>query len=86
MRCGRGGLHLQRGPAWLPLLDGKSGDRPACPDAGKRGGGGVHGILGKNGVEKIVELELNADEKAKFAASAAAVHKTNAALKEVGAL
>ena len=43
-------------------------------------------ILGKNGIEKIVELELTADEKAKFAASAAAVHKTNAALKEVGAL
>ena len=47
---------------------------------------GVPVILGKNGIEKIVELELNADEKAKFAASAAAVHKTNAALKEVGAL
>jgi malate dehydrogenase len=39
-----------------------------------------------NGVEQIVELELTADEKAKFEASAAAVHKTNAALKEVGAL
>ena len=37
-------------------------------------------------VSKDCELELNADEKAKFAASAAAVHKTNAALKEVGAL
>ena len=47
---------------------------------------GVPVILGKNGIEKIVELDLNADEKAKFAASAAAVHKTNAALKEVGAL
>ena len=47
---------------------------------------GVPVVLGKNGIEKIVELELNADEKAKFAASAAAVHKTNAALKEVGAL
>jgi malate dehydrogenase len=42
--------------------------------------------LGKNGIEKIVELELTADEKAKFAASAKAVHGTNAALKEVGAL
>ena len=36
---------------------------------------GVPVILGKNGIEKIVELELNADEKAKFAASAAAVHR-----------
>lgn len=43
-------------------------------------------ILGKNGIEKIVELPLNEEEKAKFAASAAAVRKTNAALHEVGAL
>ena len=33
-----------------------------------------------------VELPLNEEEKAKFAASAAAVWKTNAALREVGAL
>ena len=46
----------------------------------------VNAEINKNGIEKIVELDLNADEKAKFAASAAAVHKTNAALKEVGAL
>ena len=43
-------------------------------------------VVGKNGIEKIVELNLNEDEKAKFAASAKAVHGTNAALKEVGAL
>jgi malate dehydrogenase len=59
-------------------LEGEYGESDICI--------GVPVILGKNGVEKIVELELNADEKAKFAASAAAVHKTNAALKEVGAL
>ena len=59
-------------------LDGEYGQKDICI--------GVPVILGKNGIEKIVELELNADEKAKFAASAAAVHKTNAALKEVGAL
>ena len=47
---------------------------------------GVPVILGRNGIEKIVELELTADEKEKFAASAKAVHGTNAALKEVGAL
>ena len=32
------------------------------------------------------QLRLNEEEKAKFAASAAAVRKTNAALHEVGAL
>ena len=37
-------------------------------------------------IEKIVELELTAEEKELFAKSAAAVHKTNEALKEVGAL
>ena len=47
---------------------------------------GVPVILGKNGIEQIVELPLNEDEKAKFAASAAAVRNTNAALTEVGAL
>ncbi len=60
------------------MLEGEYGESDLCI--------GVPVILGKNGIEKIVELELNADEKAKFAASAAAVHKTNAALKEVGAL
>ena len=59
-------------------LEGEYGQNDICI--------GVPVILGKNGIEKIVELELTADEKAKFAASAAAVHKTNAALKEVGAL
>ena len=60
------------------FLEGEYGESDICI--------GVPVILGKNGIEKIVELDLNADEKAKFAASAAAVHKTNAALKEVGAL
>ena len=59
-------------------LEGEYGESDICI--------GVPVILGKNGIEKIVELELTEDEKAKFAASAAAVHKTNAALKEVGAL
>ncbi len=60
------------------LLEGEYGQNDLCI--------GVPVILGKNGVEEIIELPLNADEKAKFEASAAAVHKTNAALKEVGAL
>lgn len=44
---------------------------------------GVPVILGKTGIEKIVELQLNIDEKIKFAASEAAVRKTNAALYEM---
>ena len=44
---------------------------------------GVPVGIGRKGIEKIVELDLTADEKAKFEASAEAVHKTNAVLKEM---
>lgn len=44
---------------------------------------GVPVILGKNGIEKIVELNLNADEKTKLAASEAAVRKTNSILHDM---
>ncbi|MBQ0007473.1 MAG: malate dehydrogenase [bacterium] len=44
---------------------------------------GVPVILGKNGIERIVELPLNGDEKAKLAASEAAVRKTNSVLHEM---
>ncbi len=54
------------------LLDGEYGEKDICI--------GVPCILGKNGVEKIIELELNAEEKELFAKSADAVRKTNAAL------
>ena len=54
------------------LLEGEYGEKDLCI--------GVPCILGRNGIEKIVELDLNDEEKALFAASAAAVHKTNAAL------
>ncbi len=47
---------------------------------------GVPVIIGKNGIERIVELELNAEEKAKLAASEEAVRKTNAILYEEGIL
>jgi malate dehydrogenase len=47
---------------------------------------GVPVILGKNGIEEIIELDLTSEEKELFDKSAEAVHKTNAALKEVGAL
>lgn len=43
-------------------------------------------IIGKNGVEKIVELPLNDKEKELYAASYAAVAKTTAVLKEINAL
>ncbi|MDE7410427.1 MAG: malate dehydrogenase [Paramuribaculum sp.] len=54
------------------LLEGEYGESDICV--------GVPCILGKNGIEKIVEFELNDEEKALFAASAAAVRKTNGAL------
>lgn len=54
------------------LLDGEYGQKDLCI--------GVPCILGKNGIEKIVEFDLTADEKALFEKSAAAVHKTNEAL------
>ncbi|MDR0973291.1 MAG: malate dehydrogenase [Prevotellaceae bacterium] len=59
-------------------LEGEYGENDICI--------GVPVILGRNGVEKIIELPLNADELAKFKASAVATHNTNAALKTVGAL
>ena len=59
-------------------LEGEYGESDICC--------GVPVILGKNGIEKIVDINLNEEEKAKFAASAAAVRATNAALTEVGAL
>ena len=54
------------------LLDGEYGQSDLCI--------GVPCILGRNGIEKVVEFDLNDNEKALFEASAAAVHKTNAAL------
>ncbi len=56
------------------LLEGEYGESDLCI--------GVPCVLGKNGIEKIVELDLNEEEKAAFAASATAVHKTNAALAD----
>lgn len=53
-------------------LDGEYGQKDICI--------GVPVIVGKNGIEKIVEYNLSADEKAKFAASAEAVRNMNAAL------
>ena len=54
------------------LLEGEYGESDLCI--------GVPCVLGKNGIEKIVEFKLNDEEKALFHKSAEAVHKTNAAL------
>ena len=51
------------------LLEGEYGMSDICI--------GVPVILGKNGIEKIVEIELNDAEKAKMATSADGVRKTN---------
>ena len=54
------------------LLDGEYGLSDICI--------GVPAIIGKNGIEKIVEINLDAAEKAKLEESAAAVRKTNGLL------
>lgn len=59
-------------------LDGEYGQSDICI--------GVPVVLGKGGWEKIIDLKLTADEKEKFEASVAAVHKTNSVLKEIKAI
>ena len=54
------------------LVEGEYGERDLCI--------GVPCLLGKGGIEKIIEIDLNAEEKELFAKSAAAVRKTNEAL------
>lgn len=54
------------------LVDGEYGESDICI--------GVPCVLGKGGIEKVVEYALNDEEKALFAKSAAAVRKTNGAL------
>ncbi|MDE6716393.1 MAG: malate dehydrogenase [Muribaculaceae bacterium] len=54
------------------LVEGEYGQNDLCI--------GVPCILGKNGIEKVVEYKLTDEEKEKFAKSAEAVRKTNAAL------
>ena len=55
------------------MLDGQYGQEDICI--------GVPCIIGKNGIEEIVAIELNEDEKQKFAQSAEAVRNMNADLK-----
>lgn len=54
------------------LVEGEYGESDICI--------GVPCLLGKNGIEKIIDVKLNEEEKALFAKSAEAVRKTNGAL------
>ncbi|MDR1729550.1 MAG: malate dehydrogenase [Prevotellaceae bacterium] len=56
-------------------LDGEYGQNNICI--------GVPAIIGRNGMEKIVDVNLNAEEKALFEKSAAAVRATNDVLVEM---
>ena len=60
------------------FLEGEYGQSDICI--------GVPAIIGRNGIEKIVEIELNAEESAAFEASAKAVRATNDVLSEIGML
>lgn len=55
------------------MLNGEYGESDICL--------GVPAIIGANGVEKIVEFELNDAEKAKFSEAAKAVREVNGDLK-----
>lgn len=55
-------------------LEGEYGESDICI--------GVPVVLGANGIEEIVDLKLNAEEKALFDKSVAAVRATNALLNE----
>jgi malate dehydrogenase len=57
------------------LLEGEYGQQDICM--------GVPCIIGKNGIEQIVDVALNEVEKAAFAKSADAVRTMNADLKSV---
>lgn len=59
-------------------LEGEYGQNDICI--------GVPVVLGKNGVEEIIDYKLNDEEKALFAKSADAVRKTNDVLKELNML
>jgi malate dehydrogenase len=59
-------------------LNGEYGQNDICI--------GVPVVIGRGGAERVLEIELSADEAAKFAKSADAVRGTNAVLKEIGVL
>lgn len=59
-------------------LEGEYGQSDICI--------GVPAVIGRKGIEKIIEIDLTKEESAKFAESAAAVRKTNNVLHEIKAL
>ncbi len=59
-------------------LEGEYGQNDICI--------GVPCVIGKNGLEEILDYNLNDEEKALFEKSAAAVRGTNVVLKEIGVL
>ncbi len=59
-------------------LEGEYGQNDICI--------GVPCVIGKNGLEEILDYKLNAEESALFAKSAAAVRGTNDVLKEINVL
>ena len=56
-------------------LDGEYGLKDICI--------GVPVVLGENGIEKIVEIDLSENEKAALSESATAVNKTNSLLADL---
>ena len=60
------------------MLDGEWGQRDICI--------GVPAVIGRGGVEKILEIKLNPEERRLFNESANAVRKTNAVLNELGTI
>jgi malate dehydrogenase len=59
-------------------LEGEYGQNDICI--------GVPCVIGKNGLEEILDYKLNEEENALFAKSASAVRATNDVLKEINAL
>lgn len=59
-------------------LEGEYGQQDICI--------GVPTVIGRGGAERVVEVALTAEEKTAFEASAEAVRKTNAILREIQAL
>lgn len=60
------------------MLNGEYGYTDVCV--------GVPAIIGRNGIEQILRIELNNTEREKFTASVAAVSKTNEVLRSSGVL
>lgn len=60
------------------MLDGEYGQKGLCI--------GVPAVIGRGGVEKILEIKLTTEELDRFKASAEAVRKTNSVLDDLGTI